>query len=164
MSDQFSNSNIAIAPFPAFLWSQSAGAGAGKDPDWFHHALIITVHVYTCLLVTKYTCLLVTHVCWSPDTRVCWSLVTRVCWSLVTRVTSISCSWSSMTHCWCLMVASRSLFRSSSVLPSSAASCRSATSHRSQVMIVTSWCTQCGQGGAGAGGRKCAATRRSCKN
>ena len=64
MSDQFSNSNIAIAPFPAFLWSQSAGAGAGKDPDWFHHAPIITVHVYTCLLVTRYTCLLVTsHTC-----------------------------------------------------------------------------------------------------
>lgn len=40
-------------------------------------------------------------------------------------ITSISCVWSSITTCCCLMVPSSSLFRSSSVLPSSAANCKS---------------------------------------
>lgn len=42
-----------------------------------------------------------------------------------TNLTSISWSWSSITFCWCLMVPSSSLFRSNSVFPSSAASCKS---------------------------------------
>lgn len=41
------------------------------------------------------------------------------------EITSISWTWSSIMFCWCLMVPSSSLFRSKSVLPSSAASCKS---------------------------------------
>lgn len=40
-------------------------------------------------------------------------------------ITSISCNWSSITHCCCFIVPSNSLFRSSSVLPNSAANCKS---------------------------------------
>lgn len=41
------------------------------------------------------------------------------------EITSISWTWSSIMFCWCLIVPSSSLFRSKSVLPSSAASCKS---------------------------------------
>ena len=169
MSDQFSNSNTA--PFPAFLWSQSVGAGAGKDPDWFHHAPIITVHVYTCLLVTIYPCLLVTsHTCLLVTSHTCL-LVTRYTCLLVTQlVTSHTC------HLYLLQLVLDDallvpdgglqvlvpLEQRVAQLGRQLQVCNITESgYDCNVLVHTMWT---GRGRWQVGGRKCAATRRSCKN
>lgn len=56
------------------------------------------------------------------------------------RFTSISCDWSSITICCCFIVPSSSLFRSSSVLPSSAANWRSVKRRKKNTKSMISAC------------------------